>query len=88
MLIAGLLTLLVGFVVALVVLIPATWFALWVSETVTGMESHGYIGWHVQLTMLVYAAFMLYGDAFRYLFDKIDFLLYLATVSAKAGEAE
>lgn len=64
--------LLVGYVVLFFPLMLATYPALWVSETVTGMESHGYMGWHVQLSVIVYVAFCCYNGAFvRYLIERV-----------------
>lgn len=71
MIVAQLLTLAVAYVLLYVVFMPVSYFALWVSETVTSMESHGYLGWHTYLVTIVYAAaaLHLWNPFTDYLFD-------------------
>ncbi len=62
----------VAYVLLYVVFIPVSYFALWVSETVTCMESHGYLGWHTYLVTIVYvaSAFHLWNPVTDYFCDK------------------
>lgn len=62
----------VAYVLLYVCFMPFSYFALWLSESATGMESHGFIGWHTWLVTIVYVAgvFHLWNPVTDYFCDQ------------------